>query len=264
MPRIALAINYNGSHFHGWQAQRENIPTVQKALTRAVSIIADEAVVLHCAGRTDTGVHATKQVVHFDTTAIRPEKAWVMGSNANLNDHVSVFWAGQTPDDFDARHSADSRQYLYLIHNGPVRSALMPEYLTTERRKLDVDAMHRAAQTFIGEQDFTSVRAASCQSKTAIRHVTSIDVQQQGNLIAIRITANAFLHHMVRNIAGVLIDVGVGEREISWVADLLAAKDRTKSSVTAPPNGLFLIDVGYPNRYGVLRGEQLPHFLQFF
>lgn len=264
MPRIALAISYNGRHFHGWQAQREDIPTVQRELTHAVSMIANEPVALHCAGRTDTGVHATKQIVHFDTTVTRPDKAWVRGTNASLSDNVSVFWAGQTPDDFHARHSARSRQYLYLIQNESVRSALMPEYLTQVRPDLDVQAMHLAAQSFAGEHDFTSVRASSCQSKTPVRQITSIAVKRQGTLVSISITANAFLHHMVRNIAGVLIDVGSGEREVTWVAALLAARDRTQSSVTAPPNGLYLVDVDYPNHFGLPSGEKLPHFLQFF
>ena len=210
MPRTALIVAYNGQSFHGWQYQSEKIPTVQRDLTRALSIVADRDVVVHCAGRTDTGVHATKQVVHFDCAVRRPNKAWVMGVNAHLDDDVSVEWAGQVADDFDARRTAIARHYLYLVHNNQIRSALMPEYLTRERRVLDEKAMDEAAQSFVGEADFSSFRAANCQSNSPMRNVMSVGVKRYNDIVAIDIKANAFLHHMVRNIAGTLLDVGSG------------------------------------------------------
>jgi tRNA pseudouridine38-40 synthase len=263
MPRTALIVAYNGQAFHGWQYQSENIPTVQRDLTRALSIVADRDVVIHCAGRTDTGVHATKQVVHFDCAVDRPNKAWVMGVNAHLDDDVSVEWAGQVADDFDARRTAIARHYLYLVHNNQIRSALMPEYLTRERRVLDEKTMDEAAQSFVGEADFSSFRAANCQSNSPMRNVMSIGVKRYNDIVVIDIKANAFLHHMVRNIAGTLLDVGSGRKPVTWVAELMSKKDRTLAGMTASPNGLFLVDVDYPTGAGIPRSFRLPHFLQF-
>ena len=262
MSRTALAVSYNGRAYHGWQYQGETIATVQQYLTRAVSTVADHGVTLYCAGRTDTGVHATKQIVHFDCDKPRPDKAWVMGVNAHLPDDIAVHWAGPVSDDFDARRSATARRYLYLIHNASVRSALMADSLTHEHRPLDAGSMHDAAQCLPGERDFSSFRAANCQSVSPMRHVMSVSVRRAGDLVMIDITANAFLHHMVRNIAGVLMDVGAGFRPPEWVAELLEARDRTLASVTAPPNGLYLVDVHYPAEAGLPAGICLPHLFQ--
>jgi tRNA pseudouridine38-40 synthase len=263
MPRTALIVSYNGQPFRGWQYQSEKIPTVQRDLTRALSIVADRDVVVHCAGRTDTGVHATKQVVHFDCVVDRPNKAWVMGVNAHLDDNVAVEWAGQVADDFDARRTASGRHYLYLVHNNQIRSALMPEYLTRERRVLDEKAMDEAAQSFVGEGDFSSFRAANCQSNSPMRNVMNVGVKRYNDMVAIDIKANAFLHHMVRNIAGTLLDVGSGRKPVTWIAELMSKKDRTLAGMTASPNGLFLVDVDYPAGAGIPRSTRLPHFLQF-
>ncbi len=263
MPRTALIVAYNGQSFHGWQYQSEKIPTVQRDLTRALSLVADRDVVVHCAGRTDTGVHATKQVVHFDCAVDRPNKAWVMGVNAHLGDDVSVEWAGQVSNDFDARRTANARHYLYLVHNNRIRSALMPEYLTRERRVLDEKAMDDAARSIVGEADFSSFRAANCQSNSPMRNVMSVGVKRYNDIVAVDIKANAFLHHMVRNIVGTLLDVGSGEKPITWIAELMSKKDRTLAGMTAPPNGLFLVDVDYPAGAGIPRSPRLPHFLQF-
>lgn len=262
MPRIALIAAYNGRSYHGWQFQSENLPTIQHHLTLAMSKIAAEPVVLHAAGRTDTGVHATKQVIHFDTSVQRPDKAWVMGANAHLDDGISVQWAGRVDNDFDARRSAVARRYTYIIHNHPVRSALMPEYLAREHRVLNAALMHDAGQLLVGENDFSSFRAANCQSLTPMRNVMSVFVQRHGDLVFIDITANAFLHHMVRNIAGVLMDVGAQQKPVSWVSELLELKNRNLASITASPNGLFLVDVLYPDRFGIPEGPAMPHFLQ--
>lgn len=263
MPRTALIVAYNGQAYHGWQYQSEKIATVQRDLTRALGRVADRDVAVHCAGRTDTGVHATKQVVHFDCAVDRPNKAWVMGVNAHLGDDVSVEWAGQVADDFDARRTASARHYLYLVNNNRIRSALMPEYLTRERRVLDEKAMNDAAQSFVGEADFSSFRAANCQSNSPMRNVMSVGVQRYNDIVAIDIKANAFLHHMVRNIVGTLLDIGSGEKPISWIAQLMSKKDRTLAGITAPPNGLFLVNVDYPAAAGIPVPPRLPHFLQF-
>ena len=263
MPRIALIVAYNGQNFHGWQYQSEKIRTVQGEVTRALTIVANNEVVVYCAGRTDSGVHATKQVIHFDCAVDRPNKAWVRGVNAHLGDDISVEWAGQVDDHFDARKTAFARHYLYLIYNSRVRSALMPQYLTRERRALDEKAMHEAAQALVGEADFSSFRAANCQSNTPTREVKSVGVNRYDEVVVLDIKANAFLHHMVRNIVGTLLDVGSGERPIAWVADLMLKKDRTIAGVTAPPNGLYLVDVDYPHDSLIPDLPRLPHFLQF-
>ena len=260
MSRTALIVAYNGQPFHGWQYQSEKLPTVQRDITRALSLVADRDVVVHCAGRTDTGVHATKQVVHFDCAVDRPNKAWVMGVNAHLGDDVSVEWAGQVADDFDARRTANARHYLYLVHNNRIRSALMPEYLTRERRVLDEKTMDDAAQSFVGEADFSSFRAANCQSNSPMRNVMSVGVKRYNDIVAIDIKANAFLHHMVRNIVGTLLDVGSGEKPVTWIAELMSKKDRTLAGMTAPPNGLFLVDVDYPAGAGIPEKSQIAPF----
>lgn len=187
-----------------------------------------------------------------------------MGVNTHMSEAVSVNWAGAVSSDFDARRSAVSRQYLYLIHNHRVRSALMSQYLTRERRDLDADLMHRSAQALLGEHDFSSFRASHCQSLSPRRLLSDISVRRYGDIVAMSVRANAFLHHMVRNIAGVLMDVGAGEKAIDWPIQLLALKDRTQAGITAPPNGLYLIDVEYPENAGIPGGAVLPHFFQGF
>ena len=264
MPRTALVVSYNGQPFHGWQFQPSDIPTVQQHLMGAVAEVADHDVTLFCAGRTDTGVHATKQVVHFDHDNERPDKAWVMGVNAHLSDAVSVEWAGQVDDGFDARRTATARRYLYLIHNNRVRSSLMADFITHERRSLDAPVMHRAAQSLLGENDFSSFRAANCQSNSPMRFVSEVSVKRYGDLVGVEIQANAFLHHMVRNIVGALMDVGAGDQEEGWISELMQVKDRNQAGVTAAPNGLYLIDVVYPEVCGIPQGRRLPHLMQLF
>jgi tRNA pseudouridine38-40 synthase len=259
LSRIALGLSYNGAQYHGWQYQQRGIATVQESLQAALSRVANHPVKVTCAGRTDSGVHASSQIVHFDSDSIRKLKAWVMGTNALLPDTISVNWAHEVSSNFDARHSATSRRYLYLIVNRQVRSALMPELITREHRPLDASLMNEAAQFLLGENDFTSFRASNCQSKTAMRNIQCIEVKRLGDLVMIDVAANAFLHHMVRNITGVLLDIGSGEQPPSWTKDLLDLKDRTKASVTAPPNGLYLIQVSYPEHHGLPVGVQLPH-----
>jgi tRNA pseudouridine38-40 synthase len=258
---LALGVSYCGAEYHGWQFQKDSIPTVQAEIERALSEVAAEPIRVICAGRTDSGVHATHQVVNFQTSAIRPLQAWVMGVNANLPDSISVNWSREVPAEFNARHSARARRYVYLIHNNSVRSALFPTMLTRERRELDVSRMHEAGQLLLGENDFTSFRGAHCQSKTAIRNIHHLNVRKIDDVIVIDIKANAFLLHMVRNIAGVLMDIGAGKKETDWVSELLSLKDRSKASMTGSPKGLYLVDVVYPDHKELPSGPSMPHLL---
>ena len=258
--RIALGIEYNGSRFCGWQMQKHGTRTVQQVLQQALSIVADEPVSVTCAGRTDTGVHASGQVVHFDTRAQRPLKAWVMGVNAHLPDDVSVIWARSVDADFSARFSATMRGYRYVLFNRRARSALLQRRVSWIYDRLDAGAMHTAAQALLGENDFSSFRSAACQAAHARRFMQSITVQRCGDFIYFDIHANAFLHHMVRNIVGSLLVVGRGEQPVSWLADLLALKDRTQAGITAPAEGLYLVSVAYPQRYGLPSSGIVPVF----
>ena len=263
LKKIALSISYNGASYHGWQYQREDVRTVQGALEDALSIIADSPIRVSCAGRTDAGVHATNQIVDFSTNSKRDMKAWVSGTNSRLPESISVNAAAFVPSSFSSRHSAIARRYLYVIYNSRIRSALLPEYLSREYRDLDHEKMHEAAQLLVGEKDFTSFRASKCQSNTPMRNVFSVRVWRERDLVLVDITANAFLLHMVRNIVGVLLDVGANEKPISWPGSLLACKDRSKASKTAPPNGLFLVGVKYEVGVGgEIPALVWPHFVR--
>ncbi len=250
--KIALGVEYDGSDFHGWQFQGD-VRSVQECLEAALSKVADQLVSVHCAGRTDTGVHATGQVVHFETGAMRSSRSWILGSNVNLPDDVSVCWARQVSEDFHARFSAIGRHYHYRILNRNTRSAIWRRRATWIHESLDEEAMHRSAQDLVGTHDFTSYRALACQAKHPVRTIHRLDVSRQGEMISIKIHANAFLHHMVRNIAGVLIAVGKGEQNESWARQILDLQDRTKGGVTAPPQGLCLTHVDYPEQYDLGR-----------
>lgn len=258
--RIALGVEYDGSRFSGWQMQKDGSRTVQACLEEALSAVANEKVQVICAGRTDTGVHATGQVVHFDCAAFRPERAWVMGVNAHLPDDISSLWSAVVDDDFSARFSATARQYRYVILNRDSRSAVFSKKVTCKHGHLDADAMHQAAQALTGEQDFSSFRAASCQAKHAMRNVHWVKVTRKGDFVYVDIEANAFLHHMVRNIVGTLMMIGTGEQSISWVADLMEIKDRSQAGPTAAADGLYMVKVTYPESAGFSKEAYLPGF----
>lgn len=260
MARIALGIEYDGAAHFGWQRQRE-VPSVQEHLENALSKVANCTIEVQCAGRTDAGVHATGQVVHFDCEAERPERAWTLGVNTNLPDSIAVTWCKAVDEAFHARFSATHRRYRYVILNAKLRPAILHDGVTHVYRELDADRMHQAAQALIGEQDFTSFRAALCQSKTPFRNVTAVSVSRMGAYVVVDIQANAFLHHMVRNITGALIEIGAGEQDISWIAELLALKDRTQAAATAKPNGLYLVDVSYPDIYALPKRHLGPLFI---
>ncbi|MCL1039932.1 tRNA pseudouridine(38-40) synthase TruA [Shewanella submarina] len=258
--RIALGVEYDGSGFYGWQRQQE-VDSVQAQLEKALSIVANEPIELQCAGRTDAGVHATGQVVHFDTNAIRKEGAWTMGVNANLPDGIAVRWAKQVDDEFHARFSATARRYRYIIYNHNFRPGIHRHGVSHYHGVIDEKRMNMAAQALIGEQDFTSFRAIQCQSKTPFRNVHKVTVTRQGMYIIVDIQANAFLHHMVRNIVGSLLEIGLGNQPLDWMRTLLDMKDRTKAAATAKPHGLYLVDVTYPQEFELPKLAMGPLFL---
>ena len=242
--RIALGLEYDGAAYHGWQTQlgvRAIQPTVEAALTQ----VADHPVQVHCAGRTDTGVHALYQVVHFDTAAVRTMRSWILGANVNLPPDVAVLWARPVPDAFHARFSARSRAYDYVICNRRTRPGLWRDKVSWECRPLDAVAMAEAARHWLGEHDFSSFRAQGCQSRHPRRTVLRCDVRAADQFIVLQVEANAFLQHMVRNFAGVLMEIGRGQHKPQWAAEVLAQRDRTCAGITAPAQGLYLTAVRY-------------------
>lgn len=255
--RYALGVEYDGSDFLGWQRlSKPGEPgdaTVQQALETALAFVADAPIATVCAGRTDAGVHAACQVVHFDTGIERDPRGWVLGATTQLPPSICVRWCVPVSDDFHARFSARARRYRYRILNRAVRPALGRQYLSWERRPLDADAMHRAAQSLLGENDFSAFRTVHCQAPHARRDLQEIEVRRNGEEVAIEVQANAFLHHMVRNIVGSLLMVGRGEQPEAWIAELLAGRDRTLAGPTAPSAGLVFLGPKYPRECG------LPH-----
>ncbi|CAG7856901.1 tRNA pseudouridine synthase A [biofilm metagenome] len=250
MVRIVLGIEYDGSGYSGWQWQPHR-RSIQNELEKALSTVANEPVSVICAGRTDAGVHALEQIVHFDVSVERELRAWLMGGNTYLPDDIRIIWAKFAIADFHARYSAVARLYRYVILNRAVKSALMDKQVTWCYQPLDAELMHKSAQVLVGNHDFSSFRAQGCQSKSPYRIVHFIDVYQDADTVIVEICANAFLHHMVRNIVGVLMAVGIGKQASEWVPDVLAAKMRKKGGVTAPPDGLYLTAVYYPAHYGI-------------
>ncbi len=248
--RIALAVEYDGAGFCGWQRQ-PHCHSVQAELESALRAIAQEPVTVYCAGRTDTGVHAAAQVVHFDTSLDRPLRAWSFGVNSHLDRRVAVHWAALMPDDFHARFSAIDRSYRYTILNRSTRPGYQAGTLGWERVPLDATRMHDAAQVLLGEHDFNSFRSADCQAKHARRLIKRINIRRVQDRIIIDITANGFLHNMVRILTGCLLAIGRGDQPVQWMGTLLALKDRTRAGVTAPPNGLCFLQPRYPDEFGV-------------
>jgi len=248
--RIALGLEYDGSRFLGWQTQPGG-GAVQDALTAALSSIGGTPVAVTAAGRTDRGVHARGQVVHFDCATARPLSAWVRGVNAFLPDGVAVLWARETASDFHARYSARSRTYRYVLLNRPVRPALAAHHAGWFHLPLDVDAMRAAAALLVGEHDFSAFRSAECQARTPVRAVHRLDVTRRGERIDFVVEANAFLHHMVRNLVGTLVYAGKGRLSPAQVGEILASRDRARAAPTFAPQGLYLERVAYEARWGL-------------
>ena len=260
MKRIALGIEYNGSLFNGYQLQSTGTRTVQGELEKALSKVANEPVRLTCAGRTDTGVHATGQVVHFDTTVQRELKAWMLGGNTNLPRDISIHWVRQVSEEFSARFSAISRSYRYILFNRKVRSAVFQHNVSWSFEPLDAAVMNDAAQLLIGEHDFSAFRSSQCQAKHAVREMQHISVIRTGDYIILDIKANAFLHHMVRNIMGSLMVIGRSEQKKQWMRELLQGRDRKNAGMTASAAGLYLVNVEYPEEFGLPESGWLPSF----
>ncbi len=251
--RYALGVQYRGTQYCGWQKQT-HVDSVQERLELALSKVADHAIETTCAGRTDAGVHAIGQVVHFDSTSVRPDKAWVQGVNCLLPSTIRVSWVKQVNSTFSARFTAQSRRYQYLLHRSPIASAFVADMVTRFPYALDSDAMQQAAKLLLGEQDFSSFRSVDCQSQTAMRCVHFVNIIEKPQYVIVDICANAFLHHMVRNIVGTLLWIGQHKCTLSQFKDILLAKDRTLAGPTAPANGLYLVAVQYPPAY------DLPQF----
>ena len=260
--RVALGIEYDGTAYNGWQRQKTGTG-VQALVEVAISKIADDAIEIVCAGRTDTGVHATAQVVHFDTRAERSERSWSLGVNTHLPEDINVTWARVVDDAFHARFSATARSYRYLFLNRPLRSALYSRRAWWVHEALDEKAMQEGADALLGKHDFSAFRAAGCGASTPVREIATLQLQRYEDWIVLSITANAFLQHMVRNIAGVLVAIGKGEQSPSWARKVLEGADRTQAGVAAPPHGLTLVNVEYPGHFDIpaARG-QMPLILQ--
>ncbi len=248
--RIAAIVEYDGTGYAGWQSQVHS-SSIQDAVQAALSFIAGHPVIAICAGRTDSGVHALGQVIHFDTSVVRTPRAWVLGANTKLSAAIALQWAGEVDRGFHARHRASLRMYRYLILNRSERSALHRTRAAWMHRPLDAERMHLAAQTLVGEHDFSAFRSIECQSKTPVRSIQAIEVKREGDYVWLDFTANAYLHHMVRNIVGTLVGAQADDDPAARMAAVLASRDRRMAGFTAPPEGLYLWRVTYPSVFGI-------------
>lgn len=248
MKRIALGLQYDGTAYRGFQAQA-GLPTIQAELEAALSSVANEPITVYCAGRTDAGVHAMGQVVHFDTNAERPDFGWVQGCNGKLPNDIAVQWAQEVSEDFHARYKARSRRYRYVIANTSARPALTERFATWIYHPLDHLKMHEAAQALLGTHDFSAFRAAECQAKNPIKTMEFANISRQEEYVILDIKADAFLHHMVRNIIGTLLPIGLGSAPVSFMKEALESRCRTRAGMTAKPCGLSLIEINYPDEF---------------
>jgi len=261
MQRIALQLEYNGSNYYGFQNQNNNLPTIECELMRAIAKVADHQVDIVCAGRTDKGVHACSQVIHFNSAAQRTLRAWQLGINSNLARDISVLNAYFVDDEFHARFSAYARKYRYIIYRNKTRPALMANQVTWQAKELNITNMKIASSYLTGEHDFSALRSADCQAKSPVRTIYEIKIFEQGKLLIIEVKANAFLHHMVRNIAGLLMEVGKGVKQVEFVREVLNSKNRNQQFSTSYANGLYLVDVMYPAKFGIKSIANTPYFL---
>ena len=243
--KIALGVEYLGTDFFGWQIQKSGLRTVQGVVELALSKVANHPVRVFCCGRTDSGVHAKEQVIHFETEISRTNNAWLFGGNVNLPSDVNFTWAKEVEEDFHARFHAHARSYEYKIHNNPIRSSLKTNYYLWEPRKLNIIEMKKAISFLVGEHDFSCFRGRLCQAKTPIKTIEYIDIIESNDELILKIKANAFLHHMVRNIVGTVLKIGRGEKDAEWILSVLDSKDRRKAGPTAEPQGLYFIKAFY-------------------
>ena len=257
--RFAFGVEYAGNDYHGWQYQ-PHATSVQAAVEQALSVVANESVRIICAGRTDTGVHATGQVCHFETQAVREEHSWLLGANTNLPSSIRITWLQAVPHEFHARFSATDRAYRYIILNRPIKSALLKQRVTSWFRPIDVERLQTAATLLVGQHDFSAFRTVHCQAHSPVRTLHRITVRKTQEFIYIDLQANAFLHHMVRNIVGSSIPVGLHEKPIEWIGEVLASRDRQKAGLTAPADGLYLTQVNYPTRFNIPEPVPAPFY----
>ncbi len=257
--RYAAIVEYDGSQFNGWQIQ-PHAPSVQAAVERALAHVADEPIRVHTAGRTDTGVHAVGQVIHFDTDKQRPNYGWLRGANTRLPDSIAIKWISHVSDDFHARFSAQSRRYRYIMNTRKIPLGLFADYVSRYPVELDITAMQEAILPLIGKHDFSAYRASGCQSLDPVKIMHSITLSQNGHWIWMDIHGDGFLHHMVRNIIGVLLKIGAGEREVDWARQVLLSRDRTQGGVTAKPNGLYFVAAEYDRKFGLPEAARPPVF----
>ena len=257
--RIALGLEYDGSLYSGWQKQTSSaVLTIQAKVEEALTQIANSNIKTICAGRTDAGVHAMHQVIHFDSPVDRGEKAWTIGANSLLPESIKVLWAKKVDESYHARFSATARRYKYVLYQRKTPPTILAKRVTHVYGLLNVESMHRAAQSLVGEHDFSAFRAAGCQSKSPNRYVISAQVYKKGPYIIFDVKANAFLLHMVRNIVGALLNIGYGKNKIEWMSELLKSKDRKLGGATAPPDGLYLVSVDYPLNFAIPCNEGFP------
>ncbi len=262
--RVVISLEYDGSPYWGWQRQSTRMG-IQPVVEKALSLVADEPVQVFCAGRTDKGVHATTQVIHFNAEKVRSERAWVMGANAYLPKSIRVHWAREVSSDFHARFSAMRRRYCYILQVSLIPPAILEPYVSWrygQAEDLDEIAIVKACESLLGQQDFSSFRAADCQAKTPIRTIHVCRFSRQNNLFILDIEADGFLHHMVRNIMGVLIEIGLGKKPAKWIDEVLGARDRRAASKTAVPNGLYLTHITYPAHFALPIVLRRPLFLR--
>ncbi|QJC35971.1 tRNA pseudouridine(38-40) synthase TruA [Enterobacteriaceae endosymbiont of Donacia cincticornis] len=250
--KFALGVEYNGTHYHGWQKQNIHYKkTIQGYLEKIISKIANHDVFIFCAGRTDIGVHSIGQVIHFETYSFRSKKSWFLGINSLLPKDIVIKWIISVKKNFHARFSALSRRYIYVIYNNQFKSAIFSDLVTLYKKKLNIVKMKNAIQYLLGEHDFSSFHSGKKNNVSSFRRIMYCNIKKYGNYIFIDIKANAFLYHMVRNIIGSLIEIGIGRKKENWLLELIKIKDRTKAAITVKPNGLFLIEVKYPKHFGI-------------
>lgn len=261
MQRFAVGIEFSGAHYRGWQTQQPGVASVQETIEKVLSKVANETIILHGAGRTDAGVHATNMVAHFDTSADRSEYGWLRGCNSQLPKDIAIQWIQEMDMDFHARFKAQARRYRYVVYNHPVRSALLYKQVTHIHYDLDVDKMIKAATKFEGTHNFESFRASACQSNQPVRHVHHCRLIRHGHYLVLDIQADGFLHHMVRNIMGCLLEIGQGMYDIDQIDAIFAAQDRKAAGVTAPPDGLYFIQAHYPEQFNLPKVPLGPHWL---